>query len=63
MKKGCSYGLVAWIVALVLGALLAPLFLHLSDPRAFGQAWAKLAFIFFAIPAFVVGYIKQCRAR
>jgi hypothetical protein len=59
MKKGLVYGGVAWLISLFLMAFLVPLLFRGGDMEALGQVWLPISFFVVAIPAFVVGYLKE----
>ena len=51
------YAFVAWVVVGILAALVIPLFA--SNPEAAGAVASGIVFLFVAIPAGVLGFIRH----
>ena len=58
MKKGLVFGLVAWVLSILIMPFLAPLVFHGGDMQAIGRSWVPLSFFIIAVPAFFTGYRK-----
>jgi hypothetical protein len=59
MKTGLKYGLVAWLLSLLIMPFVAPLLFRGGNMQAIGSTWLPLSFFCIGLPAFLIGYFKE----